>query len=95
MWVVTSEKYIDIVREQLPEIPESNILAEPCARRERINDFDFVQLKNGNGYDHNWVLNAKGDINRRAASLKSQKTGIVLDVYTRDRNGFHYHRKEV
>ena len=23
MWVVTSEKYIDIVREQLPEIPES------------------------------------------------------------------------
>ena len=26
MWVVTSEKYIDIVREQLPEIPESNIL---------------------------------------------------------------------
>lgn len=32
MWVVTSEKYISIVREQLPEIPESNILAEPCAR---------------------------------------------------------------
>ena len=32
MWVVTSEKYIDIVREQLPDMPESNILAEPCAR---------------------------------------------------------------
>lgn len=32
MWVVTSEKYVEIVREQLPEIPESNILAEPCAR---------------------------------------------------------------
>ena len=32
VWVVTSEKYISIVREQLPEIPESNILAEPCAR---------------------------------------------------------------
>ena len=27
----------------------------------RINDYDFVQLKNGNGYDHNWVLNTKGD----------------------------------
>ena len=26
----------------------------------RINDYDFVQLKNGNGYDHNWVLNTKG-----------------------------------
>ncbi len=32
VWVVTSEKYVGIVREQLPEIPESNILAEPCAR---------------------------------------------------------------
>ena len=32
MWVVTSERYTDIVREQLPGIPESNILAEPCSR---------------------------------------------------------------
>ena len=56
----------------------------PMPVGERINDFDFVQLKNGHGYDHNWVLNAKGDINRRAASLKSQKTGIVLDVYTNE-----------
>lgn len=32
VWVVTSEKYADIVREQLPEIPESNILKEPCRR---------------------------------------------------------------
>lgn len=32
VWVVTSEKYIDIVREQLPDVPEENILAEPCAR---------------------------------------------------------------
>ena len=56
----------------------------PMPVGERINDFDFVQLKNGNGYDHNWVLNAKGDINRRAASLKSQKTGIVLGVYTNE-----------
>ena len=56
----------------------------PMPVGERINDFDFVQLKNGNGYDLNLVLNAKGDINRRAASLKSQKTGIVLDVYTNE-----------
>lgn len=31
-WVVTSEKYVDIVKTQLPDIPESNILAEPMAR---------------------------------------------------------------
>ena len=29
---MTSEAYADIVREQLPEIPESNILKEPCRR---------------------------------------------------------------
>ena len=31
-WVVTSEKYVDIVRRQLPDIPEDQILAEPEAR---------------------------------------------------------------
>lgn len=50
----------------------------------RINDYDFVQLKNGNGYDHNWVLNTKGDVNQKCASLESPKTGIVLDVYTNE-----------
>ena len=50
----------------------------------RINDYDFVQLKNGNGYDHNWVLNTKGDITRKCATLESPLTGIVLDVYTND-----------
>lgn len=32
VWVVTSAKYADIVREQLPMIPEENILMEPCRR---------------------------------------------------------------
>ena len=56
----------------------------PTPVGERINDYDFVQLKNGNGYDHNWVLNTKGDVTRKCASLKSPKTGIVLDVYTNE-----------
>lgn len=32
VWVVTSAKYADIVRRQLPEIPVTNILLEPCRR---------------------------------------------------------------
>ncbi|MBR5843320.1 MAG: mannose-1-phosphate guanylyltransferase [Bacteroidaceae bacterium] len=32
VWVVTSEQYLSIVKEQLPEIPVDNILAEPCRR---------------------------------------------------------------
>ena len=32
VWVVTSKKYKEIVKAQLPKIPESNILLEPCMR---------------------------------------------------------------
>ena len=32
VWIVTSASYLDIVRRQLPDIPQENILAEPCAR---------------------------------------------------------------
>lgn len=31
-WVVTNAKYVDIVKEQLPDIPTDHILAEPAAR---------------------------------------------------------------
>ena len=32
IWVVTNKKYMDIVHEQLPDMPLSNILCEPCRR---------------------------------------------------------------
>lgn len=32
VWVVTNEKYVDIVHEQLPDVPRTNILSEPCRR---------------------------------------------------------------
>ncbi|MCQ2113029.1 MAG: mannose-1-phosphate guanylyltransferase [Bacteroidaceae bacterium] len=32
VWVVTSAKYAEIVKQQLPEVPEENILLEPCRR---------------------------------------------------------------
>lgn len=53
----------------------------PAAIGNRINQ-DFEQLKNGNGIDHNWVLNTKGDMTQPCATLQSPATGIVLDVYT-------------
>ena len=31
-WVVTNAAYVDIVKQQIPEMPESHILAEPAAR---------------------------------------------------------------
>ena len=32
VWVVTSVKYAEMVKQQLPDIPEGNILMEPCRR---------------------------------------------------------------
>ena len=32
IWVVTNQKYQDIVRKQLPDMPAGNILCEPCRR---------------------------------------------------------------
>lgn len=32
MWVVTNEKYIDLVAEQMPLLPRNHILSEPCRR---------------------------------------------------------------
>lgn len=49
-----------------------------------INKYDFIQLKNGNGYDHNWVLNTAGDSTKLAAKLISPKSGITLEVYTNE-----------
>lgn len=32
VWVLTNKTYADLVREQLPEVPASNVLLEPCRR---------------------------------------------------------------
>ncbi len=43
---------------------------------------DDIQIKNGNGYDHNWVLDTDGDISRIAATLYSPASGIGMNIYT-------------
>ena len=43
---------------------------------------DNVQLKNGRGYDHNWVLNRTGAGLEPAARLVDPKSGRTLDVAT-------------
>ncbi len=58
-------------------------LRQPVAIGAHIDDA-FDQLVKGRGYDHNWVLNAKGDINVLAAKAYSPATGIALEVYTNE-----------
>lgn len=47
-----------------------------------IDNYDFDQLKNGNGYDHNWCLNTGCNIELPAATLFCPESGISLVVYT-------------
>jgi aldose 1-epimerase len=47
----------------------------------RINDPN-PQLKNGTGYDHNWVLSRKGDGLQHAVTLTDPKSGRTLDIST-------------
>ena len=45
-------------------------------------DADDDQIRNGRGYDHNWVLDTAGDDSVAAARLYCPQTGIELTVYT-------------
>ncbi|MDR2679843.1 MAG: galactose mutarotase [Tannerella sp.] len=47
-------------------------------------DADNEQIVLGKGYDHNWVLNTKGNISARAAKAYHDGSGIVMDVYTNE-----------
>jgi aldose 1-epimerase len=54
---------------------------QPTAIGARIND-DNEQLKNGGGYDHNFVLNSKMGELRLAVTVTEPTMGRVMQVYT-------------
>ena len=54
----------------------------PTTVGERINTEGNVQLANGHGYDHNWVLRESNNITTVAAKVISPVTGIVLEILT-------------
>ena len=45
-------------------------------------DADNVQIKNGGGYDHNFVLNGTGM--KHAATVSAKNSGIVMHVHTEE-----------
>lgn len=54
----------------------------PKVLSQDIDKTDFIQLQYGRGYDHNWVLNTKGNDKEVAARLTSPVSGITVEVYT-------------
>ena len=56
----------------------------PKAVGEEIDNFEFEQLKNGNGYDHNWVLSTEGDDSVAALVVYCPESGIRMTEYTNE-----------
>ena len=56
-------------------------LREPMLIKAGIDE-DDEQIKIGKGYDHNWILNTKGNLTQLAAKVYNDESGIVMDVYT-------------
>jgi aldose 1-epimerase len=55
---------------------------KPTAIGARINT-ESVQLKSGNGYDHNFVL-SKHDMSSPIATVIGDKSGIKMEIYTEE-----------
>jgi aldose 1-epimerase len=55
---------------------------QPTTIGARINDTANVQLQNGSGYDHNFVLNRTGSSMQQAASIQGDKSGILMNIAT-------------
>lgn len=55
----------------------------PEAIGKRVDD-EFEQLKFGNGYDHNWVLNTHENGLTHAATLTEPESGRIMEVYTNE-----------
>ena len=66
IWVVTSANYAEIVKKQLPEVPEDHILLEPC-RRNTAPCIAYVS----------WKIKAK---NPKANIVVTPSDHIVMDV---------------
>lgn len=47
----------------------------------RVDD-QHIQIQNGKGYDHNFVLTDGSNSMKHAATVKGDKSGIVMKVYT-------------
>ncbi len=58
---------------------------KPTAIGKRIDTNANAQLKNGKGYDHNFVLNKNSNTSlNHAATVIGDKTNIEMDIYTKE-----------
>ena len=88
--MINADKYTPVDSTLIPlgkNIPVANTpfdFRKPAIIGSRIDAKD-TQLKNGSGYDHNFVLNVNtGKGLNHAATVVANKTNIVMEVYTQE-----------
>ena len=84
---INSDEYTPMDNNSIPIGYLSSVIDTPMDFKELKYigseiDSNFEQIQIGQGYDHNWMLNCKGDINTLASKLIDEASGRVLEVYT-------------
>lgn len=84
---INADRYTPIDNTSIPLGPLECVEGTPLDFRSpkpigRDIEVPHPQLVNGSGFDHNYVLNACGDISIPAARLESPTSGIVMDLFT-------------
>ena len=85
--MINGEKFTVINNEGVPTGEIRSVKGTPLdfLKEKVIEDgifSDYEQIKLGNGYDHNWILNVSGKKSEKAAELFDEESGRVMEVYT-------------
>jgi aldose 1-epimerase len=87
---INAEQYTPVDSTLIPLGEIASVAGSPFDFRKslrigkRIND-NNIQLKYGKGYDHNYVLNpGKNGEMKAAATVRGDKSGIVMEVFTQE-----------
>ncbi len=86
--MINADKYTPVDSTLIPTGKFESVKAtpfdftKPSTIAAHVNDSTNQQIKFGKGYDHNFVLNTKGDPSVKAAEVIGDASGIVMNVYT-------------
>jgi galactose mutarotase-like enzyme/GH43 family beta-xylosidase len=84
---IKADRYTPIDHTAIPDGTQPEVAGtpfdfrKPVALGSRITE-DNPQLKNGQGYDHNFVLNRSKKGMLHVAMFQGDRSGIVMDIYT-------------
>jgi len=87
--MINADRYTPVNRQLIPTSELAPVEGTPMDLRQptvigSMLEDSFEQLAFGRGFDHNWVLNAGGDMAELACKVISETSGIGLEVYTNE-----------